>query len=79
VLKSLKKLDKGTAKILLSYIEKHLINSVDPRSSGKALKGEYSGLWRYRIGNYRIIVEIIDDKLIIKLLKLSHRKDIYKQ
>lgn len=50
----------------------------NPRSSGKALQGEFKGLWRYRIGDYRVICQIKDKELVILVIDLAHRKDIYK-
>ena len=49
----------------------------NPRSTGKALKGSFSGLWRYRVGNYRLICDIDDHKILITVLQIGHRKDIY--
>lgn len=50
-----------------------------PQIFGKGLKGNKAGLWRYRIGNYRLICEIIDNKLIILVLTVGHRREIYKK
>ncbi len=75
--KDLKKLDKFQAKLIKKWIVENLINQSDPRKSGKALKGTLQGLWRYRVGDYRIIAEIKDNELIILLIQIGHRKDIY--
>jgi mRNA interferase RelE/StbE len=56
---------------------KHLENVKDPRSSGKALSVNRVGQWRYRIGDYRLIAEIEDDKLIILFIDVGHRREIY--
>lgn len=77
-LKQLKKLDKKDASFILGYIEKTLMNADDPRSQGKALTGNKKGLWRYRIGNYRAICEIDDGKLIVLVLSVGHRREVYK-
>ncbi|MDY3740898.1 MAG: type II toxin-antitoxin system RelE/ParE family toxin [Selenomonadaceae bacterium] len=50
----------------------------DPRQHGKALTANLSGLWRYRIEDYRVIVKIVDDELIIVAVSIDHRKQIYK-
>lgn len=63
--KQLKKLDKHTRKLILSWIEKNLVGCTNPRVHGKGLTANKSGQWRYRIGDYRIICEIQDDELII--------------
>lgn len=49
----------------------------DPKDDGKPLAGNLLGLWRYRIGDYRILAQILDDKLIILVVKISHRKNVY--
>ena len=61
-LKNLKKLDKSTRTFILSWIEKNLVGCSNPREKGKGLTANRSGQWRYRIGDYRIITEIQDDK-----------------
>ena len=54
------------------------IESLDnPKDDGKPLAGNLLGLWRYRSGDYRILAQILDDKLIILVVKISHRKNIY--
>ena len=49
----------------------------NPRATGKALQGEFSGLWRYRVGDYRLICEIRENELVILVLEIGHRKNIY--
>ena len=73
----LKKLDKQTLKILFNWIEKNLNNTDDPRSKGKALVGNKKGYWRYRIGDYRLITRIEDDRLIIIAINFKHRREVY--
>lgn len=74
-----KKLDNSVQKQLKRWITTHLINVEDPMSFGKPLVGKYRGYWRYRIGDYRLIVEIQNDKLIIIMISIGHRKEIYKK
>lgn len=76
-LKTLKKLDRPTARLILSWVEKNLSGTSDPRQHGKPLTGDLAGIWRYRIGDYRLLAKIEDDKLIIFLLEVGHRKQIY--
>lgn len=76
--KNLAKLDKKQAVILAAWITKNLSECDNPRLHGKALQGKYKSLWRYRVGEYRIIADIEDGKLIILLLEIGHRKEIYK-
>jgi mRNA interferase RelE/StbE len=77
--KMLKKIDKSQALLILGWIKKNLVESENPRQFGKALTGELSSYWRYRVGAYRIIAEIKDNELIINLINVGHRKDIYKK
>lgn len=75
--KQLKKLDKYVASLIIGWIEKNLQNCEDPRRYGKNLIANKSGQWRYRIGDYRLICEIIDDEITIMVLEVGHRKNIY--
>ncbi len=72
-----KKLDRYTKRIILSWIEKNLEGCSNPRQHGKALAGNLSGQWRYRIGDYRLIVLIEDDRLVITALTVGHRREVY--
>ena len=76
-LKSLKKLDKGIARLITSWIRKNLEGCTDPRAHGKGLVANRSGQWRYRIGDYRLICEIDDGRLVILALSVGHRREIY--
>ena len=76
-LKTLKKLDKFTVRIIYEWIEKNLESCEDPRAQGKALVANRCGQWRYKVGDYRIIALILDDKLIIQVINIGHRKTIY--
>ena len=73
-----KKLDRFTQRMLKAWIEKHLVGYDDPRASGKPLTPNRKGQWRYRIGDYRLICAIEDDRLIIVALSVGHRSIVYK-
>ncbi len=75
--KQLSKLDIQTRKKIYSWIEKNLVDCENPRSKGKALVGNHSGEWRYRVGDYRILAEIKDEEIIIYILEIGHRRAIY--
>ena len=77
-LKELKKLDKHTALFIMAWVRKHLDGCTDPRIHGRGLTANRSGEWRYRVGDYRLLAEIQDDKLIILVLTVGHRRDVYK-
>lgn len=76
-LKKLKKMDRYQASLLIGWIEKNLQDSSDPRTHGKALVANHRGKWRYRVGDYRILALIEDEKIIITIIDVGHRKDIY--
>ena len=73
----IKKMDSSTSKLIRTWIEKNLMNTENPRIKGKVLTGDLKGLWRYRVGDYRILAEIQDDKIVILILDIGHRSKIY--
>jgi len=75
--KSLQKMDKQSAKRIVDILENRIALQDDPRVSGKPLKGDLGDFWRYRIGDYRVLCEIKDDKLVILAALIGHRKDVY--
>ena len=76
--KQLSKLDKSTQRIILTWMAKRLHNTTNPRQYGKGLTANRSGQWRYnRVGDYRVIVSIQDDELLVLALSVGHRRDIY--
>ena len=78
VRKTLRKMDSTSRKRILSYIAGVLAKIDNPRLLGKALTGNFGEFWRYRTGNFRIICKIDDDKLIVLVVKVAHRKDVYR-
>ena len=77
VIKQLKKLDKHTSALIMGWIEKNLDGCENPRIHGKGLTANRTGQWRYRIGNYRLICEIKDEEVLILVLEVGHRREIY--
>lgn len=76
--KALKKTDKIAAKRIYREI-KGIRELENPRSKGKALVGNLAGLWRYRVGDYRILCDILDDAVVVLVIDVAHRKDAYKR
>ena len=74
--KQLKKLDKTIQKRILDYMDE-VGRLENPRSRGKALVENMRGLWRYRVGDCMVICEIQESRIIISVLKIGHRKNIY--
>ncbi|MBC2596104.1 type II toxin-antitoxin system RelE/ParE family toxin [Ruficoccus amylovorans] len=73
----LEKLGTPAAERIFSYLEKRMATDTDPRRFGKPLKGGLKGLWRYRVGDYRIISQIKDDEMMVLIIKVGHRRNIY--
>jgi len=76
--KSLNKMDAATSGAIVSWIDKNLIGTDDPRRMGKALTGKLAGVWRYRVGDFRIFAKIEDERLIILILDVRNRRRAYR-
>ena len=75
--RQLKKMDRFDARLIVSWIDKNLQGCTDPRARGKALAANRSGQWRYRVGKYRILCVIRDDELVVEVITIGHRRDVY--
>ena len=75
--KQLKKLDKSVARRIMDYMDSRVSDRDNPRLAGKALSGDLGELWRYRVGDFRVICNLEDEICNILVVKLGHRKDIY--
>jgi len=79
VQKSVRKLDRQTRSRLRKYLETRLAVADDPRSLGRPLQGsQFQNLWRFRVGYYRIIAQIEDDEVRILILRIGHRREVYR-
>lgn len=76
--KEFRKLDRHTQKLLKAWIGKNLENCENPRRQEKGLTANRSGQWRYRIGDYRLICQIEDNRLVILALSVGHRREVYR-
>lgn len=76
-LKELKKLGKPAQKEILAYLDKRIAGKEDPRRFGKGLHANLAGLWRYRVGDYRILCQIMDGELLVLVISTGHRKNVY--
>ncbi len=74
----LKKLDRTVQRRVVSLLQNRVAGDHDPRELGKALTGEKMGLWRYRVGNYRIVCRINDETREVLIVRIGHRKEIYR-
>lgn len=75
--RQLLKLDRQVSALIVGWIEKNIEGCENPRLHGKGLLGNKSGQWRYRIGDYRIVCEIRDNEVVVLVLEVGHRKNIY--
>lgn len=74
----LRKMDREMQCRVLRYLREKIATGKDPRRFGAPLRRELSGLWKYRLGDYRIICRIEDKKVVVYVIRVGHRKDIYK-
>ena len=75
--KDLDKFDGTIVRMILKWLKKNIDNSDDPRIHGKAFKGNLAGYWRYRVGSYHIICTIEDDRLIVQVITINNRRNVY--
>jgi mRNA interferase RelE/StbE len=73
----LRKLDRAVQQLILRYLRVRIATADDPRRFGRALTGDLKGLWRYRVGDYRIVAKIEDDRLIVLIVTVGHRREVY--
>jgi mRNA interferase RelE/StbE len=78
-LRELDRLDPQVSKRILAFLHERLAKLSDPRSIGESLKGSKLGdLWRYRVGDYRIVADIDDGAVRILVVRIGHRRDVYR-
>ncbi len=75
--RELRKLDANIQRDILRYLRERVAGSPDPRQFGKPLRMNLAGLWRYRVGNYRLICRIEEHRLVVLVLKVGHRREVY--
>ena len=74
----LKKLDRSAQRRVVRFLEERIAGGHDPRDLGKPLTRDKVGLWRYRVGAYRIVCRIDDEHRAVLVLRIAHRKDVYR-
>lgn len=75
--KQMRKFNKTISEMLLRWVHKNLDLCTNPRQHGKALTANHAGQWRYRVGDYRLIAEIRESEIVILILSVGHRKEVY--
>lgn len=76
--KQLEKIGPNAAGEITRYLKNRIAPSDDPRQFGKGLVGDLSGYWRYRVGDYRIVCQLINARLVVLVVEIGHRSDIYR-
>jgi mRNA interferase RelE/StbE len=76
--RDLERLDRGAQRRIIRFLGERITSSENPKRLGKALVGKYAGLRRYRVGDYRIICLITEADLLVEVVALGHRKDVYR-
>ncbi len=76
--KQIQKLDRKAQQSIVKFLRERVEAADNPRQWGKPLRGEKHGLWRYRVGDYRLICDIQDEKITVLVLVIGHRKDVYR-
>ena len=77
--RELRKLDRPVAARLLRFLEERVRRAEDPRSIGEPLRGERLGAyWKYRVGDYRLICSIQDQRIVVTVVRIAHRRDVYR-
>ena len=77
-LKQLRGLDKPVARRILDYLDGRVAGSGDPRSAGKALTGPWGGLWRYRVGDYRVVCDLQEGVMRVLVVQIGNRRELYR-
>ena len=77
--KELKKLDRAVAARIVRTLEERIAPLDDPRTIGSALVGDHAGYWRWRIGDYRVVARIEDERITVLVVRVAHRREVYRQ
>ena len=76
--KELGRIDRETARRIGDYLQDLVATCSDPRQRGQGLTAGLSGLWRYRVGDYRVICDVQNDRLLVLVVRISHRSEAYR-
>jgi mRNA interferase RelE/StbE len=77
--KELEKLDRAVARRIMKFLYQRVGRLDDPRGIGERLQGTLSDFWKYRVGDYRLICSLEDDRLVVLVLRIGHRREVYKR
>lgn len=71
-------LDRPIQRRIQRFIDSRLLRTEDPRRLGQALSGAWTGYWKYRVGDWRMIARVRDERLIIFIVRVGHRREVYR-
>jgi mRNA interferase RelE/StbE len=77
-IRQLNRLDRSVRGRIVRFVEARIAGSADPRQLGKVLHGDLAGLWSYRVGDYRLVCQIEDERHIVTLVSVGHRREVYR-
>jgi mRNA interferase RelE/StbE len=77
--RELDKLDRSVARRILKFLYQRLGQLDDPRKVGERLQGTLSEFWRYRVGDYRLICSLENERLVVLVLRIGHRREVYRR
>ena len=76
--RDLRRLGAASERRVLRYLRERIAGSEDPRRFGHALTGDRKGLWRYRVGDIRIVAAIEEDRFVVMVVAVGHRREVYR-
>ena len=76
--KQIQKLHRTAQEAIIRFLRERVQTAKNPRQLGKPLHGDKGGLWRYRVGDYRLICDIQDERITVLVVRIGHRKDVYR-
>ena len=77
-IRQLNRLDKAVRKRILEYLHSRVVGIGGPRRFGKPLTGDRAGFWAYRIGAYRVVCLLEDERLVVVVVSVGHRREVYR-
>ncbi len=77
--RQLRKLDRTVQKRILDWLDERIEGCKNPRHFGEPLQGDHAGFWRYRVGAYRLLCDIQDERVVVLVLTVGHRREVYRR
>jgi len=77
--RQIRKLDRPVQRRILNWLDDRIEGCKNPRHFGEPLKGDHAGFWRYRVGDYRILCDIRDEEVVVLVITVGHRRQVYQR